>query len=152
MANNENIFQGNDIINDIYKDKLTKRENNKLKVEQNNNNLNPSTNTKNLNLFSLQEIDLAQSSQLQSSNNGSPILSSKEGKKRRIGIRFTENFIFNNEDKENNNTQYVDTSPNLINDNNKEKIKINESKFMDKLKNYEYFLKGYLIMIFIVLK
>ena len=34
MANNENIFQGNDIINDIYKDKLTKRENNKLKVEQ----------------------------------------------------------------------------------------------------------------------
>ena len=78
MANNENIFQGNDIINDIYKDKLTKRENNKLKVEQNNNNLNPSTNTKNLNLFSLQEIDLAQSSQLQSSNNGSPILSPKE--------------------------------------------------------------------------
>ena len=150
MANNENIFQGNDIINDIYKDKLTKRENNKLKVEQNNNNLNPSTNTKNLNLFSLQEIDLAQSSQLQSSNNGSPILSSKEGKKRRIGIRFTENFIFNNEDKENNNTQYVDTSPNLINDNNKEKIKINESKFMDKLKNYEYFLKGYFIMICVI--
>ena len=144
MDNNENEIQKNDIITDMYKDKLTKRENNKLNVEQNNKLIN----LQNLNLLSLQEIDQAPSSQFQSSNNGSPILSPKEGKKRRIGIWFQENNILNKDDKENNN-QFADTSPNLINE-EKDKNKDNKSILLTKLKNFEYSLKGYFIMICVI--
>ena len=148
MDNNENDIQKNNIINDMYKDKLTKRENNNLNVEPNNNNANQLINLKNLNLLSLQEIDHGQSSQFQSSNNGSPILSPKEGKKRRIGIWFQENNILNKEDKENNN-QFADTSLNLIND-EKEKNKSTKSNIINKLMQFENSLKGYFIMICVI--
>ena len=148
MDNNENDIQKNNIINDMYKDKLTKREKNNLNIEPNNNNANQLINLKNLNLLSLQEIDHGQSSQFQSSNNGSPILSPKEGKKRRIGIWFQENNILNKEDKENNN-QFADTSPNLIND-EKEKNKSTKSNIINKLMQFENSLKGYFIMICVI--
>ena len=76
MENNKNP------ILEIYKDKLTKRsELNEPKTE--NNQVNVLKNLKNINLLNLQELEQIQSSQVQISNNDSPINSPKEGKKKK---------------------------------------------------------------------
>ena len=140
MENNKNP------ILEIYKDKLTKRsELNEPKTE--NNQVNGLKNLKNINLLNLQELEQIQSSQVQSSNNDSPINSPKEGKKRRIGIWFQENKLLNNDNEKNN-----DNNSNIMSNNEEEKnlITKKENKFLSELKQFEFSLKGYFIMICVV--
>ena len=140
MENNKNP------ILEIYKDKLTKRsELNEPKTE--NNQVNVLKNLKNINLLNLQELEQIQSSQVQSSNNDSPINSPKEGKKRRIGIWFQENKLLNNDNEKNN-----DNNSNIMSNNEEEKnlITKKENKFLSELKQFEFSLKGYFIMICVV--